>query len=314
MAQPLVSVRDVRKRFGNVQAVDGVSFSVVAGRMLGLLGGNGAGKSTSIRMVLDIIRPDSGEITVFGGTVNQEVRERIGFLPEERGLYGKMRVGDLLVFMGMARGMRGADAKARTGYWLERLELADRRLSPVSELSKGNQQKIQLAATLIHDPELLILDEPFSGLDPVNRHIFETIITERRDQGRAVILCTHILEQAERLVDEVVMLRKGKVVVQGPVGEVRRAHGAGWIEVRGTGVASILAGDTRIQSRRDMGDGTFRVKLPTREDATALLRELVQRGIAVERFAILDASLNDIFLEKVGGIDMGLDGQPSATA
>ncbi len=301
---PVLSVSNLWKRYGQLAAVAGVSFEVQAGTMVGLLGHNGAGKTTSIRIILDIIKADSGTVQLFGKPFAAPARDLIGYLPEERGLYGQMKVADFLLFMGVLRKMKAGDAKRVAAQWLDRLELADRANSLVADLSKGNQQKIQLIATLIHDPPLLILDEPFSGLDPVNRHIFEQIVLEKRREGRAVIFSTHVLEQAERLLDEVIMLRKGEAVVQGTMTAVRQDFGRGWLEVRGKGVSEAIAGCPHTRIIRTSSDGTVRCHLEERENLHNVLQHLVAAGAWVERFELVDPSLNDIFLEKVGGIQM----------
>jgi len=299
----LIHFADVWKSFGTVNAVAGLSFELVAGRTLGLLGHNGAGKTTSIRMILDILKPDKGEIRVLGRTVDPSVKDRIGYLPEERGLYKKMRVEDLLVFFGSVNGMPRPDAKREARAWLERMELADRAKSEVSDLSKGMQQKVQFIATVLHRPPLLILDEPFSGLDPVNSRLFEDLIAERRREGCGVIFSTHIMEQAERLVDEVILLKKGEAVVQGPLEDVKRRHGAGWIEVRGTGCAEALRAFPGVRDERPSGPAT-RFRLNEGVPASDVLACLLASGARIEKFEELQASLHDIFLQRVGGIDM----------
>ncbi len=304
---PVLSVRNLWKRYGQLAAVAGISFDVRAGTMVGLLGHNGAGKTTTIRIVLDIIKADSGEVQLFGRPFEAGARDRIGYLPEERGLYGQMKVADFLLFMGVLRRMKAGDARRVAAHWLERLELADRAQSLVSDLSKGNQQKVQLISTLIHDPPLLILDEPFSGLDPVNRHTFEQIVLEKRREGRAVIFSTHVLEQAERLLDEVIMLRKGEAVVQGTMTEVRQDFGKGWLEARGRGVGEAMQDCPHVRIIRTNADGTVRCHLEDRGNLHAVLQHLVGAGAWVERFELVEPSLNDIFLEKVGGIQMDSD-------
>lgn len=303
---PIV-VRNLVKRYGTMTAVNRVSLSIRPGAILGLLGANGAGKTTTIRMILDIIHPDEGEVLVFGEQVNARNRDRIGYLPEERGLYGKMTVGDYLSFMGRLRQMQPALIRAEADKWLARLDLLERKKSPISELSKGNQQKVQLIATILHDPEVLILDEPFSGLDPVNRHAFEEIVLEKRRLGRALLFSTHVLEQAERLLDDVIMLRKGEAVVDGALADVKRSFGTGWVEVRGEDLGRHLDVMVPSMSRIAVNDGGIRIRMSSRDEARELLGKLVSRGASLDRFQLLEASLNDIFLERVGGINRGLD-------
>ncbi len=302
-ASPLVEMHDVWKHYDAITAVAGLSFDLRPGRVVGLLGHNGAGKTTAIRMILHILQPDRGEIRVLGRHVDPTVKDRIGYLPEERGLYKKMKVEDLLVFFGVMKGMRKAEARRETRRWLQRLELDDRRRAALEDFSKGMQQKVQFIATVIHRPPLLILDEPMSGLDPVNAQAFEDIMVELRNQGTGILFSTHILEQAERLLDDVIMLREGATVVQGELSEVKRQFGAGWIEVRGKGCGELLEGFAGIIATQSNGR-SMRYRLAPDLSPRRVLEHLVRGGAEIEQFEELEASLRDIFLYRVGGIDV----------
>src|SRR5436853_4305358 len=211
----VLSVRDVVKSFGPVRAVDGVSFGVRRGTITGLLGRNGAGKTTTIRMITGIFMPDSGSIDWGGGAPEgASFRDRLGYLPEERGLYKQMKVVELLLFLAEIKGKRAADVRPLIDRWLERFELVEKRDAKVEELSKGNQQKVQLIGTLLHDPELIILDEPQSGLDPVNMVVVRNLLRELKDEGRTILLSTHMMGEAEKMADEIVLIHRGKVVLQ----------------------------------------------------------------------------------------------------
>src|SRR5687768_12271611 len=228
----ILEVRDVVKTFASVRAVDGVSFAVRRGTITGLLGRNGAGKTTTIRMITGIFMPDSGEIQWLGGdTGTTPFRDRIGYLPEERGLYRQMKVVELLVFLAAIKSRGAAEVRPKIDHWLERFELTDKRNAKVEELSKGNQQKIQLIGTLLHDPDLIILDEPQSGLDPVNMVLVRTLLRELREQGKTVLLSTHMMGEAERMADEIVLVHRGKVVLHGSLEGVRRAAGKNTVHI-----------------------------------------------------------------------------------
>jgi len=215
----VLSVRDVVKTFGAVRAVDGVSFTVQRGTITGLLGRNGAGKTTTIRMITGVFFPDAGSIEWLGS--DRDARDRIGYLPEERGLYRQMKVKEHLLFLAEIKGKRGSSVVADAERWLKRFELWDKRDAKVEELSKGNQQKVQLIGTLLHDPELIILDEPQSGLDPVNMLLVRNLLRELKEEGRTILLSTHMMAEAERMADEIILVHKGKVVLSGALDAVR---------------------------------------------------------------------------------------------
>jgi len=294
---PTLELRDLRKAYRNVVAVDGVSLTVPPGTIYGLLGPNGAGKTTTIRMTMDIIAPDTGEVLFNGQPRRRADLERIGYLPEERGLYRKMTLHDHLVFLGELNGLRRAEGAARADAWLERLELADRGATKVEELSKGMQQKVQIAATLLHEPELVILDEPFSGLDPINQGLFKNLLAEYRDQGRTVVFSTHVMEQAEKLCDHICLISRGRTVLQGELKAIKR-------ELGGNAYRLVAAGDLeRVKELPGVdevlgGDGALRLLLAPEAEGSAVLRELVG-FLEVAEFRSEEPDLEEIFVKAV---------------
>jgi ABC-2 type transport system ATP-binding protein len=304
MTTPAIAIDHVTKRFSGHTAVKDLSFTVPAGGIFGLLGPNGAGKSTTIRMIMDIIEPDEGKISLFGSSVSgRDLSERVGFLPEERGLYRKMKILDQLVFLGEVKGMRAAEAKSKADNWLQRLGLGDWALKKVEDLSKGMQQKVQFAGTLIHDPELVILDEPFSGLDPVNLQVMKDVVVEIARSGRTVLFSTHIMEQAERMCDRIVIIARGEKVVDGTVNEVKAGFGERHIALTfGSGKATaerILADRALVEKVDDYG-ASAEVAMATGIDPQQLLNALVSAGVGLTRFEVVEPSLQSIFIAKVG--------------
>jgi len=292
-----IRVTSICKRFGNIQAVRDVSFEAQPGEILGFLGPNGAGKTTSIRMVLDIFKPDSGQISILGGTLDVQRKRRIGYLPEERGLYKDLRVDQVLVFLATLKGLSAKEATRRLDPWLERFDLAAHRHKKVQELSKGMQQKAQLIATLLHDPELLIIDEPFSGLDPVNTRLVKEVIEELRQQGKTILMCTHQMHQVEALCSHLVLINKGQVVLCGDVQEIRRRYANNSIFVRGTGNFANLPHLTACVREND----GYRLTLRPGVSPQALLRDLAaQDDVCIDHFELAEASLDDIFVTVVG--------------
>jgi ABC-2 type transport system ATP-binding protein len=304
MSTPAISIDHVTKRFGAFTAVKDLSFTVPSGGIFGLLGPNGAGKSTTIRMIMDIIEPDAGKITLFGSSASsRDLSERLGFLPEERGLYRKMKVLDHLAFLGEVKGMRKADAKVKADRWLQRLGLSDWRLKRIEDLSKGMQQKIQFAGTLIHDPELVILDEPFSGLDPINLQVMKDVVVEIARSGRTVLFSTHVMEQAERMCDRIVIIARGEKVVDGTVSEVKAGFGERHIALtffRGKEVAERILADPALVAKLDDYGASAEVAMAVGVDPQALLRALVAADVGLNRFEVVEPSLQSIFIAKVG--------------
>ena len=294
-------VDTVSKRFGAIQALDGVSFEVEPGRIFGLLGANGAGKTTSMRIVLDILRADSGSVT-WQGTPNIELpRDTWGYLPEERGLYMRMTVIEVLRFFAALYGVPYDQATREVEDWLARFRVPDYRDRKVEELSKGNQQKIQFIAAILHDPDVLIMDEPFSGLDPVNVQLLKEAFLEMRDRGKTLIFSTHQMETVEELCESICIIDRGRVVVHGSVRDVKRAMGR---RVRlatdgdGNGAAWLpkLAGVRLIAQREDFAE----LAVPDGTDPELILRTALERGEQVTRFEIADPSLEEVFIEHVG--------------
>lgn len=300
----VIKVDNATKRFAGHTAVDHLSLSVPGGGIFGLLGPNGAGKSTTIRMIMNIITPDEGRITVLGQeSASRSLSDRIGFLPEERGLYKKMKVLDVLVFLAETKGVPRATGRRKAGEWLDRLGLSDWKAKKVEDLSKGMQQKVQFIGTLLHDPDLLILDEPFSGLDPVNSQVMKDVVVEAAQKGKTVLFSTHIMEQAEKMCDHIVIISRGRLVVNGSLAEIKREFGGRHVALAFTRnkerAASILADRSLIQKVDDYG-ASAEVELAPSGDADRLLKSLVQQDVGLSRFEIVEPSLQSIFVSKVG--------------
>jgi ABC-2 type transport system ATP-binding protein len=293
-----IEVERVSKAFDGHQAVADLSFAVRRGLIHGFLGPNGAGKTTTLRMILRIFHPDSGTIRVLGETEAGKVRERVGYLPEERGVYRKMKVGEMLRFFGRLKGMGGADLDRRVDEGLERLRLAEWGRKKVEELSKGMQQKVQFLATLLHDPELLIMDEPFSGLDPVNVELLKDLILEKKREGKTILFSTHQMEQVEKMCDRVLLIHRGRNVLDGDVGEVRRAHGRNTVKLDYEGDGRRLAALPGIERARDYGS-QFEAELLPSVDPADFLNEAI-RHVRVRRFETAESSMHAIFLKLVG--------------
>ncbi len=292
-----VEIRNVTRRFGKQVAVDDLSLDVRQGSVFGFLGPNGAGKTTTIRMIVDIYAPDSGSLRVLGSAPCEEVRRRIGYLPEERGLYEQMRVADELRFFGELRGLAPSVTEARIDEWLGRLELAGSRDKRVSDLSKGTQQKVQFIATVLHDPELLILDEPFSGLDPVSVDLMKCAIAELRFRGKTIIFSTHQMEQVEQLCDDLCLINRGRVVLRGAPAEVKRAHPQRIARLAFEGRDAFLS---QVPAERLTRLPThWEVLLENDHEPQDLLRRAVAGGARVTRFEVAEASLHDIFVQNV---------------
>jgi len=297
MEQPSLEIKSVRKTYGDFVAVDDVTTAVPPGTVFGLLGPNGAGKTTTIRMVMDIIAPDSGEILLFGRPRRREDLERIGYLPEERGLYRKMTVTEHLAFLGELHGLRHRDAVERAERWLERLELADRAKSKVEELSKGMQQKIQLAGTVLHDPAVVILDEPFSGLDPINQGLFKDVLAEFKREGRTILFSTHVMEQAEKLCDHICLISHGRVVLQGDLAALKRERGGNSYRLVAEGDLAT-AEEVPGVAAAVPGIGEARLILEPDAVGSEVLRELTRR-FAVSEFRSQEPDLEEIFIKAV---------------
>jgi ABC-2 type transport system ATP-binding protein len=302
MAPPAaVRFERVTKRFGDFTAVRGVTFDVSQGTVFGILGPNGAGKTTSIRMLMNIFAPDEGRVEVLGETMNESLKERLGYLPEERGLYRKMRVREALLYFGRIKGRTRAWLDPRIEEGVARMGLSgwiDRR---VEELSKGMAQKVQFLAGVLHRPDLLVLDEPFAGLDPVNRDFLRDVVLDVRREGTTIVFSTHVMEQAEALCDRIVLIHRGEVRRAGTVEEVRRAEGGDAAYVRLEGAPRGWSGLPGVESVTDHGNEAELV-LRAGADPNAILRALLERGV-VRRFEVRAVSLHEVFKRVVGAED-----------
>jgi ABC-2 type transport system ATP-binding protein len=296
--EPVVVLEQVSKSFGPVRAVERLTLSIRPGRITGLLGRNGAGKTTTLRMINGIFLPDAGTITVFGSRDAAAARDRVGYLPEERGLYRKMKVLEQLLFLAEIKGRRPAAVRPRARAWLERFELWDKRDVRLEALSKGNQQKVQLIGVLLHEPDLIILDEPTVGLDPVNVVLVRNVLRELRDDGRTVLLSTHMMAEAEKLVDDIVLIHRGCAVLNGALEEVRSSFGVDTVQLAFSGDGTFLAGlDGVAHARIDAGAAELRLAPGT--DPQGVLVAAVGR-VAVSRFEVAVPSLEEIFIDQVG--------------
>ena len=296
-ATPALRLERIRKTFGDHLAVDNVSVCVPTGMVYGFIGPNGAGKTTTLRMIVDIIRPDSGTVEVLGTRDPGAIRSRIGYLPEERGMYKKMRTLDFIAYIGSLKGMRVQAARSRGNELMDRFDLGNWKKATVDALSKGMQQKLQFIATIIHDPELLILDEPFSGLDPVNVEGLKEAILESRRRGRTIIFSTHMMEHAERLCDSIFMIHKGRKVLDGPIKQIRASRSNRAIRLRCYGDSAFIKDLPYVTRVREYGND-LEVFLQTDVPAQRLLKDVVEK-VEVSLFDVSDPSLSDIFLEEV---------------
>ncbi len=289
----------VTKAFDDFVAVDNLSLEVFPGKIFGLIGPNGAGKTTTIRMIVNITVPDSGRVELFGQLMNPRLQNRIGYLPEERGLYKKMKVSEQLRFLGELKGMSAGAADKAIDRWLDRLKLARWKNSKTDELSKGMQQKIQFIATVMHDPDLLILDELFSGIDPVNAELMKEVVLDLKASGRTIIFSTHMMEQAERLCDDICLINRSRKILEGSLREVKKGFGRHAVALRAEGIDGLLDDPVLISSVKPYGDHV-EVVLAEGADAQQLLERLVAHGARISRFEQIESSLHDIFIAKVG--------------
>jgi ABC-2 type transport system ATP-binding protein len=292
-----VEIQNVVKQYGDMVAVDHVSLSVPEGSIYGFLGPNGAGKTSTIRMMMRILFPDEGTIRLLGeDAVNLD---RVGYLPEERGLYKKMRLGDQLIFFGELRGLSRAEARKRAGEWLERMSLLDRVMQPVEGLSKGMQQKVQFIATIMHEPELLILDEPFSGLDPVNANVLKDIILEYHRRGHTIVFSTHQMDTVEMLCDHICLINRGRVILQGTLASVKQQYGKNGVSLRFSGDGTYLKTMPGVASFQDNGQELF-LRLHEGVDPSTVL-DAARSRVSLTRFELAEPSVYDIFIEQVSG-------------
>lgn len=295
----VLSVLDVVKHFGPVRAVDGVSFEVKKGTITGLLGRNGAGKTTTIRMVTGVLHPDRGSVRMLGGKTAEEAREQVGYLPEERGLYKQMKLFEQLLFLAEVRGRNPRSMRKAAERWLGRFELWDKRDAKLEELSKGNQQKVQLIVAFLHDPDLIVLDEPMSGLDPVNVILVRDLLTELKGEGKTVLLSTHMMAEAERTVDEIVLIHGGKVVLAGDLAEVKGRQGRESVHLDFDGDGAFLSTLPGV-TKANVNTNAAELTLSAEADPRLVLREAAER-LAIRRYEVAAPTLEELFVEAVGG-------------
>ena len=290
----------VSKSYQEFRAVEEISFSLENGQLFGLLGPNGAGKTTTMRMIMNIIVPDSGKVEIFGNPFCESVKNRIGYLPEERGLYLKMKLLPLLQFMGEIKGMSGSDAKKMAMEWLDRFGLSQWTNNKIQELSKGMQQKVQFIGTIMHTPDLLIVDEPFSGLDPINTKFLKDILLGLKKRGKSIILSTHLMDQAEKLCDHICLINRGKLVLNGSISEIKSRYSQNNIVLEYSGDVRFIKELPFIDKSNDYGN-YIEIKLKDKSDGQRLFGEIAKSNLEIKRFEAVDTSLNDIFIEMVGG-------------
>ena len=289
----------VTKRFGEFTAVKELSLSVRAGRVFGLLGPNGAGKSTTIRMIVNITAPDSGYIRLFGQVIDSKLQDRIGYLPEERGLYRRMKVADQLRFFASLKSISRRVAEERIDNWLARLKLSEWKNKNARDLSKGMQQKIQFISAVLHDPDLVILDEPFSGLDPVNVELLKDVVIDLKRNGKTVIFSTHAMNIAEKICDDICLLNRSTKVLEGSIREVKKSFGRNAVALRFEGNGFSLERSEFVANVEHHSD-ELEVLLKSEADPQLLLKQIVDSGASVTKFEMIEPSLNDIFIASVG--------------
>lgn len=295
----LISVDHVYKSFGDVKAVEDVSFEIGEGTVFGFLGPNGAGKTTTIRMIMNIIIPDRGQIKVMGESDLRLINNKIGYLPEERGIYRKMKVAEVLLFLAELKMMKIRDAKEVIDSWLIKFDLIDWKDKKVEELSKGMQQKLQFIATIMFKPSLIILDEPFLGLDPINVNLIKNTILDLKKEGRTIIFSTHSMESAEKLCDQIFLINKGKRVLAGKLSDIKEKFGRKNIHIQYDGNSEFLENSNMILKYDDFGKYT-EVQLKEDIDPQMFLKDCISK-VKVRKFEIVEPSLNDIFINSVSG-------------
>ncbi|PKL83689.1 MAG: ABC transporter [Ignavibacteriae bacterium HGW-Ignavibacteriae-3] len=300
--------KNLTKTFDKIVAVDNASFEVPEGSIFGLIGRNGAGKTTTIRMMMNIYLPDSGEVILRGTKVGQDFKNQVGYLPEERGLYKKMKVNDIIYYFAELKGKTGRDVHKKADEYLKRFDLYDRRLSKIEDLSKGNQQKVQFIATILHDPEFIILDEPFSGLDPINTNLLREIIMEMKQRGKVIIFSTHLMDFAEKMCDHIVMIDHGKIIMKGALAQVKSKYAQRNISLTYDGDISFLQSDPMIEKISNYGNTTG-IRLKDANSSQQLLRMLLDRNVTIKKFDANDISLQEIFIELAGLEDEGKNGR-----
>ncbi len=294
-----LEVKNLSKSFGEIKAVNNASFAVPEGAIFGLIGRNGAGKTTTIRMMMNIYMPDSGEVILRGTKVGQEFKDKVGYLPEERGLYKKMKVLDTLMYFAELKGKTGKKTEKKAIEYLKRFDLEKRKNDKVEELSKGNQQKIQFISTILHDPEFIILDEPFSGLDPINTNLLKEIILEKKREGKVIIFSTHLMDFAEKMCDHIAMIDSGSIILHGSLSEIKERFSRKNITLTYEGKIDFLKTNSMVEKITDFGNSVG-IRLSDGIDSQELLKVLLDNEIVVKKFDANDISLHEIFLELAG--------------
>ncbi len=305
-----VRLRGLTKRFGKQTAVSAFDLEVPRGVVYGLLGPNGSGKTTTIRMIMGILHPDEGTVSLFGSDPDATRRTKVGYLPEERGVYRKMKVLELLVFLGEIRGVSRGEGRRRARTWLDRLGLGDWAEKKVEDLSKGMQQKVQFISTVLHEPELLVLDEPFSGLDPINQDVLEEIVMEFHRKGTTILFSTHLMDQAERLCERVCLISKARKVLDGDLREIKAAERKGVLAVEFAGPDGWLAGPE--VAHVEQHNGAMHLLLRPGADHQAILRRGVESGAVITHFELVEPRLHEIFVRHAGADAAGDAGLPEA--
>jgi len=295
----IVELNNIRKVYDTKVAVEGLSLTIEPGTMFGLLGPNGSGKTSSIRMMIGMTVPDSGSVSLFGTPFARTSLHRVGYLPEERGLYKKMKVLDQLIFLGQLHGLSEAEARSRSLQWCERMEITEAIGKKTEELSKGMQQKIQFIAALLHEPELIIMDEPFSGLDPVNATLLMDTLVSLRGEGKAILFSTHRMDQVEKLCDEIALISRGKLLLSGSMREIKSAYPRNRVQVVFSGDDSFLRHEGVVEAKNY--SGIAELKLTDEAAAQAVLAEALARGTVINKFEVMEPTLEEIFIERVGG-------------
>jgi ABC-2 type transport system ATP-binding protein len=290
-----VEINEIHKSFGDVKAVDGVTFNVKKGEIFGLLGPNGAGKTTSIRIILDIFKPDRGVVSVLGGPMTEKKKARIGYMPEERGLYQDIALARCLVYLGTLKGLSTSEAKSRVDVLLDKFDLSNNKKNKVKELSKGMQQKAQIIATIMHEPELIIIDEPFTSLDPVNTQMVKSLMRELRHKGTTIIMCTHQMHQVEELCDRILLINKGSDVLYGNLEEIRRRYSGHAVIVQAQSEIPAVQGVQNVESF----NGGHKLYLDDGVAPQQILNSLVSHNIILEKFEIAIPALDEIFIHIV---------------
>ena len=293
-----LEIENISKRFGDFYAVKNLSFNIPKASIYGLLGPNGAGKTTTIRMVMNIIIPDEGAIKILDGKMDEGMKQRVGYLPEDRGLYPKMKVGEILLFLADLKGLKRQEARKRIDFWLERFDLADWKQKKVEELSRGMQQKLQFIATVIHQPEIIILDEPFGGLDPINTKLLKDIMLEMRGKGGTIIFSTHRMEQIEMICDNICLINKAESVLEGNLNQIKKQYGKNTVVLDYEGDAGFIKNFPETDKIDDYGK-FMEIKIKEQTDPQDLLNKLVGR-IKINKFEVREPSLNAIFIDIVG--------------